>query len=261
MRRNKSCRLIQLDVMAADAAHLVTLLGEGPAERKEAFEALEARAARGLQGGSSSSRGIHATAIHVGGLEGEELEDEANLERLFGRFGTVVATTLRRRREDGKVSWALVSFRTDEEARAALDGMQDLAARYTGLVTRSVDEIQAVYSTGAMGAVMRQHIQMRAERRQQDLIHADAAVACTAALCAAMCRDASEVDLEEFQRMSELLLALAALDPIRVGGELLKPTQPNLSAICMSTESVFGAALSKNPRAGHELTEAGARKN
>ena len=127
----------------ADAAHLVTLLGEGPAERKEAFEALEALAARGLQ----------------------------------------------------------------------------------------------------------------------DQSHVDAAVACTSALCAAMCRDASEVDLEEFQRMSELLLALAALDPIRVGGELLKPTQPSLSAICMSTESVFGAALSKNPRAGHELTEAGARKN
>ena len=35
-----------------------------------------------------------ATAIHVGGLEGE-LEDEAALGSLFGRFGAVLAVTLR----------------------------------------------------------------------------------------------------------------------------------------------------------------------
>ena len=49
-----------------------------------------------------------AHAIHVGGLEGA-LEDEAALSALFGRFGTVLAATLRVRREvkDGKpvVSW------------------------------------------------------------------------------------------------------------------------------------------------------------
>ena len=63
-----------------------------------------------------------ATAIHVGGLEGDELEDEAKLATLYGRFGTVLAATLRVRREDGKVSWALVSFGSAAGAGAALDG-------------------------------------------------------------------------------------------------------------------------------------------
>ena len=241
--------------MAADAAHLVTLLGEGPAERKEAFEALEARAARGLQGGSSSSRGIHATAIHVGGLEGEELEDEAKLEKLFSRFGMVVATTLRRRREGSKVSWALVSLRTFEEAQKALEGTADLAAQYPGLVTRTVNEVQAVHSTGAMGDVMRQHMHARAERRQQDRTLADVGVACVSPLCAIMCRDAAEVALEEFQRVAGVILALASLDPILVGAELVKVNQPNYIAIAKSAGSVFGAALAKDPQ---EMTEAGA---
>ena len=49
--------------------------------------------------------------IHVGGLEGE-LEDEKKLVTLFGRYGTVLAATLRVRRgiKNGKavVSWCVV---------------------------------------------------------------------------------------------------------------------------------------------------------
>jgi hypothetical protein len=70
-----------------------------------------------------------------------------------------------------------------------------------------------------------------------------------------MCRDATEVTLEEFQRVAVLLLALASLDPILVGAELCKLSQPNYFAICKSAGSVFGAALAKDPQ---ELTEAGA---
>ena len=83
------------------------------------------------------------------------------LASLFGRFGTVLAATLRVRREvkNGKavVSWALVSFSSAAEAEAALAGSADLAAQHTGLVTRKVDEVQAAHSTGAMGEVMRTH--------------------------------------------------------------------------------------------------------
>jgi hypothetical protein len=50
------------------------------------------------------------------------------------------------------VSWALVSFGSVAEARAALDGAADLHA--PGLVVRKVDEIQAAHSAGAMGEVM-----------------------------------------------------------------------------------------------------------
>jgi len=167
----------------------------------------------------------------------------------------VVATTLRKRREGSKVSWALVSLRTFEEAQKALEGTADLAAQYPGLVTRTVNEVQAVHSTGAMGDVMRQHMHARAERRQQDRTLADVGVACVSPLCAIMCRDATEVTLEEFQRVAGLILALASLDPILVGAELYKLNQPNFVAICKSASSVFGAALAKDP---HDLTEAGA---
>jgi len=241
--------------MEIDAASLAASLGKGPAEREEAFNKLDSLAAGALHGASSSSRASSVTAIHVGGLEGEELEDEAKLEKLFSRFGMVVATTLRRRREGSKVSWALVSLRTFEEAQKALEGTADLAAQYPGLVTRTVNEVQAVHSTGAMGDVMRQHMHARAERRQQDRTLADVGVACVSPLCAILCRDAAEVSLEEFQRVAVLILALASLDPILVGAELCKLNQPNYFAICKSAGSVFGAALAKDPQ---ELTEAGA---
>ena len=109
---------------------------------------------------SSSVTGGVGRTIHVGGLEGEELEDEAKLEKLFSRFGTVVALTLRTRREGKKVSWALVSFHTAEEASRAVDGVQYLSPQHE-LVARSVDEEQVVHSTGAMGEVMRQHVKDR----------------------------------------------------------------------------------------------------
>jgi hypothetical protein len=85
---------------------------------------------------------------------------------------------------------------------------------------------------------------------------ADVGVACVSPLCAMMCRDATEVALEEFQRVAGVLLALASLDPILVGAELYKLNQPAYYAIAKSAGSVFGAALAKDPQ---ELTEAGAR--
>ena len=69
--------------MEIDAASLAASLGKGPAEREEAFNKLDSLVAGALHGaGSSSSRASSVTAIHVGGLEGEELEDEARLEKL-----------------------------------------------------------------------------------------------------------------------------------------------------------------------------------
>ena len=102
------------------------------------------------------------THIHVGGLEGE-LEDELLLQQVFGDFGTVVAVTLRYRRavKDGKqvVSWALVSFSKPTEARKALDGTAALSQQFPGLVTRELDEMQALQSTGAMGDTTQEHME------------------------------------------------------------------------------------------------------
>lgn len=76
---------------------------------------------------------------------------------------------------------------------------------------------------------------------------ADVAVACTSALCAVMCRDASEVDLAEYQRAALMIGALTALDRARVAGETIKMGQPNWFALSKSSSSVFGAALKKDP--------------
>lgn len=55
----------------------------------------------------------------------------ALLQALFSKFGTVVATTVRRRRETGKdgemkVSWALISFAEAREAKEAAAGAASL---------------------------------------------------------------------------------------------------------------------------------------
>eukprot|EP01052_Picozoa_sp_SAG31_P060444 SAG31_NODE_19620_length_596_cov_5.668008_1_plen_105_part_10 len=49
---------------------------------------------------------------------------------------------------------------------------------------------------------------------------ADIAVACVAPLCAVLCRDASDVGVDEYQRATVALLGLAPLDIDRVSGEV-----------------------------------------
>eukprot|EP01048_Picozoa_sp_COSAG05_P024010 COSAG05_NODE_5453_length_1169_cov_1.528037_1_plen_207_part_01 len=106
------------------AADLVAKLRGSAGEREAAYTELFRREAEhhAKNGGSRGGRGTDSgstrmpSAIHVGGLEGE-LEDEVALAKVFGRFGTVLAATLRVRREGKKVSWALVSFGSVEQAQ------------------------------------------------------------------------------------------------------------------------------------------------
>ena len=86
-------------------------------------------------------RAIAPTCLHVGGVQGS-IEDEGKLTEIFGRFGTVLAVTLRIRRDGKKVSWALVSFSSVSEADSCLAGMAELAKQYPGLAARQVDESQ-----------------------------------------------------------------------------------------------------------------------
>ena len=97
-------------------------------------------------------RGILTATLHVGGLEGDELEDEAKLADRFGCFGTVLATTLRRRREGDKVSWALLTFAEAIEAQRAVERVGELGIE--SLVVCRLDTQQALESTGAMRKVM-----------------------------------------------------------------------------------------------------------
>ena len=92
--------------------------------------------------------------IHVGGLEGPNLEDEKNLAELFGEFGTVLATTLQKRRvkegEQRKVSWALVSYIHSEDAQNAIRNATRILSQYSKLKVRVLDIAQVLKSKGSM---------------------------------------------------------------------------------------------------------------
>eukprot|EP01046_Picozoa_sp_COSAG06_P011845 COSAG06_NODE_682_length_13115_cov_17.917793_4_plen_497_part_00 len=247
--------------MAARGTELAAQLASGADARESVYaELLAVEAEHHLlhANASDSRRGGSAVAIHVGGLEGPELEDEKALASLFGRFGVVLAATLRVRREvkNGKavVSWALVSFSCAAEAEAALAGSADLAAQHTGLVTRKVDEVQAAHSTGAMGEVMRTHVGARAAAlrasQSTDVAAKDIAVACASPLCEVLCKDVSEVGVEEHRRAAQVLTAISGIDPALVGGECMKPDQCSIIwKVWTAPNSALGVVLAKEPSA------------
>ena len=123
---------------------------------------VEAKGAKssGRTGSADQLHVMAPTCVHVGGLEGT-LEEEDALTEVFSQFGTLLAVTVRIRREGKKVSWALVSYGSAQEADRCLAGTAALTSKYPGIVARRVDEEQALQSKGAMGQVMSRHIQTR----------------------------------------------------------------------------------------------------
>ena len=75
------------------AARLTACLGAAPDQRAAAYTELTALAHGDA---ADATTGIATATLHVGGLEGEALEDEAKLAERLGTFGTVLAVTLRR---------------------------------------------------------------------------------------------------------------------------------------------------------------------
>jgi hypothetical protein len=76
------------------------------------------------------------------------------------------------------------------------------------------------------------------------------AVACTAPLCDVLCRPVGEVGVEEYHRACQVLTALSGVDPVRVGGECLKPGTHNFwTGVLMAPDSALAAALAKEPAA------------
>ena len=176
--------------------------------------------------------------MHVGGLEGE-LEDEAKLAAALGRFGSVVAVTLHKRREvqNGTqvVSWALLTFAEQAEAEAALDGSASLGV--DGLVVRSVDTQQALGSTGGMGEVMRTH---------RTRVVVGVATACVAPLVdSILCAESSRVDSAEAQQAYLLLGSLMLLDPLTVGAEWSK--HDRWCATYTAPSSALASTFAKEP--------------
>ena len=144
------------------------------------------------------------------------------------------------------VSWALVSFRAAAEAQAAIDGAAQRAIT-SDLVVRALDEATAAHSTGAMGEVMRKHMQARAEKKLQYRAVTDTTLACVSPLLAVMCKGAAEVDAAEYERAALIVRGLAALDLDRVAAACVKPGQPNSFTVLRAAESVLGKVLAKRP--------------
>jgi hypothetical protein len=79
-----------------------------------------------------------------------------------------------------------------------------------------------------------------------DRVRADTAVACVVPLCAVLCKDASEVGVEEYQRATTALLGLAPLDIDRVAAEVTILDKGHC-AVATARGSVFGRVVGKSP--------------
>ena len=131
-------------------ARLQQSLAGAPEQRAATYTELTALAHGDA---ADATTGLATATLHIGGLEGEALEDEAKLAERLRAFGTVLAATLRKRREAGKVSWALVTYAEAAESERALEGAAaELGAE--SVVVRRMDTQQALGSTGAMNHVM-----------------------------------------------------------------------------------------------------------
>ena len=205
----------------------------GPADRRAAAYAELTALAHG--DAADATTGLAGATLHVGGLEGEALEDEAQLAERLGTFGTVLAVTLRRRREAEKVSWALVTFAEAAESERALAGAAaELGAE--SVVVRRMDTQQALGSTGAMNGVV-------VEQRRR--VEVRVAASCVGPLVeAVLCADASEVDAEEYQRAS---LVLASLCWMGQEGAVELTRNGRFSATWAASGNAPNAVAAKDP--------------
>ena len=165
-------------------------------QRAAAYDELEALAC-GDAAPADAATGLENATLHIGGLEGEEAEDEAKLVERLRTFGTVLAVTLRREAE--QASWALVTYAEEAESERALAGAAaELGAE--SVVVQRLDTQQALGSAGAASAALH-------EQRHKVEVHV--AASCVAPLVdAVLCKDVSEVDAEEYQRACMVLTRL-----------------------------------------------------
>lgn len=183
-----------MDSSSAGAApRLAALLAGSAVQRVEAYTELMT-----LANGDAAdcTTDLSRATIHVGGLADHDVESRLG-ERL-GRFGTVLAVTLRRVEGEGKESgsWALCTYAEPSESQRALEGPLHE-------VVRKLETQQVLGSTGVMGEVLSEH-----RRRLQIRV----AAACVAPLVEkVLCADASQVDAAEFQRASIVLGSLCRM--------------------------------------------------
>lgn len=144
----------------APSDRITTAIGGDKGQRESAYVALSTLA----QGDNPDVAAIVGSAtLRISGTLGE-LDDESSLADFFGKFGSVLAVTLRR--EDAG-SRALLTFGEAEQARSAVAG-----SRVSGVQVDAVD-LQEALGSSSMCDAMRQHLER---------ISVGVAVACTGPL-------------------------------------------------------------------------------
>jgi hypothetical protein len=94
---------------------------------------------------------------------------------------------------------------------------------------------------------MRTHVAARSEKAREARAVVDVALACASPLCEVLCKDASEVCVEEYRRCCEVLVLLSGMDPARVGGECTRPDQCTIWSAWSASGSALGVLLAKDP--------------
>eukprot|EP01045_Picozoa_sp_COSAG04_P006141 COSAG04_NODE_298_length_17490_cov_10.214249_6_plen_245_part_00 len=104
--------------------------------------------------------------VYVGGITGE-LENERQLKGVFREFGRVAAVSLRTRHEEGKLSWALVTFDDPEAVEEVLSVAKQLKDE-RGLLVQELDMAKALASTGQMATIIQEHTWFQPPPREEE---------------------------------------------------------------------------------------------
>jgi hypothetical protein len=173
---------------------------------------------------------VASASVHVSGAE---LENEGKLAELFGKFGTVLAATLRR---EGNASWALMTFDEAESAQAAVAGAAK-SLGVSGLAVRALDTQEALGEAGLLGEVMREH------RQRVSVGVAGAAVG--PLVETVLTKDISVIDAAEFRRASSVLCEIAMLDPLELCAEYFR--NERFTLVWSSMGNAYNAVFKKDP--------------
>eukprot|EP01048_Picozoa_sp_COSAG05_P012016 COSAG05_NODE_1175_length_5616_cov_2.565343_1_plen_191_part_00 len=146
------------------SGRIISAIGGDKAQRESAYVSLVALA-RGDNADVAATVG--SATLHVSGALAE-LDEESRLADVFGKFGSVLAVTLRR---EGASLMALLTFAEVEDARSAVAAGVAGVAESLGvswLEVGAVDTQQGILGS-SMGEAMRQH---------QERVSEGVAVAC-----------------------------------------------------------------------------------
>ena len=206
------------------------LIAGGKTEREAAYAVLTALA----HGDNADVQGTLASAsLHVSGAIGEgELEDEGRLAEAVGKFGSVLAVTLRR---EGASCWALLTLGEAEEPQASVAGAASLGV--SGLEVRALDTQAALGEAGGMGEAMCEH---------RERVSVGVAVACVGPLMEKVfAADGSVLDTVEYRRAASALSELMMLDIVQVGTAHFR--DEHYAITWRSMGNAYNAVFKKDP--------------